>query len=668
MNKIFLFAFCLMLLHQNNFSQDLPKGLTPEEIELMKHYQPPIDSRAITTPPSSPVRTMAEWEELQGTVVTWTSYTTIIRQIVDAAQEEGKVFIVCSDSNTVKNSLQSAGVPLYNIEFVIAPFNSVWVRDYGPWTVYTNDVDSLFIVDWIYNRPRPNDDNVPGYIATKINVPIYQTTQSPYNLTHTGGNFMADGMGTGFSSHLITMENSSKTEQQIDAIMNSFMGINRYVKMTVLPYDGIHHIDMHMKLLDEETLLIGQYPSGIADGPQIEANLQYVLSNFNTAFGRPFKIVRIPMPPDQYGRYPNQSGYYRTFTNSVFVNKTVIVPTYELQYDTTALRIYREALPGYNVIGIDCNQIIPASGAIHCITKEVGVFDPILINHKHIRTLIPTESGYKIDAIIKSRHSISSAKIFWTTDTTLAWNEVPMNLVNQNLYESYIPIHPLGTKIYYYISASSNGRTVSKPLPAPQGFYNFVVDFIVPVELVSFYSYAHGNDVQLFWTTGSETNNKGFEIERAAADDEKNFVSVGYINGAGTKATRSDYSFTEQKVLAGKYFYRLKQIDFDGTVSYSNEIFVEVENLNFELSQNYPNPFNPSTTISFSIPKANYVSLIIYNSLGEVVARLIDNEWRSSGKHNSTFSILNSQLVSGVYYYELRSGSFSKRMKLMLMK
>jgi agmatine deiminase len=191
---------------------------------------------------------------------------------------------------------------------------------------------------------------------------------------------MVDGFGTAFASELILEENdgtgygiSSHNENAVDAIMSDFMGIDRYIKMPTLPYDGIHHIDMHMKLLDEETLLVGEYPQGVADGPQIESNLNYVLNNFNSVFGTDYKVIRVPMPPEG-GQYPNQNGDYRTYTNSVFVNNTILVPIYEEQWDTTALRIYREALPGYEVVGIDCNEIITASGAIHCITKAVASY------------------------------------------------------------------------------------------------------------------------------------------------------------------------------------------------------------------------------------------------------------------------------------------------------
>src|SRR5690606_20878737 len=114
-----------------------------------------------------------------------------------------------------------------------------------------------------------------------------------------GGNNFSDGMGTNFSSKLVLEENginnmwgtSNHTEEGVDSIMRRFYGIDRYVKFDVLPYDGIHHIDMHMKLLNEETLLVGEYPEGVIDRDQIEANIQYLLVNFTTPFGTPYKVV-----------------------------------------------------------------------------------------------------------------------------------------------------------------------------------------------------------------------------------------------------------------------------------------------------------------------------------------------------------------------------------------
>ncbi|MBK6536853.1 MAG: agmatine deiminase family protein [Ignavibacteria bacterium] len=181
-----------VLISLNSFAQDLPHYLTENEKEIYKTYQPPFVNSDDVNPPPTNVRTMAEWEEVQGIIIAWTSYTSILRQIVDFAQDEGLVYIVCSDSNTVKTYLTSGGVPLVNLKFIKTSFNSVWCRDYGPWAVYSGISDSLKIVDWIYNRPRPLDDAVPTAFANYKGLPIYQTTSAPNDLTATGGNFMVD--------------------------------------------------------------------------------------------------------------------------------------------------------------------------------------------------------------------------------------------------------------------------------------------------------------------------------------------------------------------------------------------------------------------------------------------------------------------------------------------
>jgi agmatine deiminase len=472
MKKSYLIIILFFAASVAAFSQDLPHWMTEEESILWQTYIP-YSNPLFSDPPPLPVRGMAEWEELEGVIITWTSFQSILRQIVDYAQEEGKVFIICNDSTTVKNYLQAGGVPLYNVEYLLTPFNSIWVRDYGPWNAY--DEDTLNIIDWIYNRPRPLDDVTPVFFANYYRVPIYQTTTAPYDLIHSGGNLMVDGHGTAFSSNLILNENPTKTEAEIDTIMNKFLGIDRYIKMTTLPYDVIHHIDMHMKLLDEETLLVGEYPPGVADGPQIEENLQYILNNFQTCFGRPYKVVRIPMPPHN-GQYPPQ-GNYRTYTNSMIINKTVIIPTYEYQYDTTAFRIYREAMPGYNIVGINSNSIIPSLGAIHCIVKEVGVKDPVFISHAKMDSVVATADPIEIKSVIKTKSGIAESFVYWTSDTTAGFNPLPMNFTSGDTASAFIPVQVNGTEIYYYISAESNsGRTVSKPIVAPDGFYNFVVE------------------------------------------------------------------------------------------------------------------------------------------------------------------------------------------------
>jgi len=563
MKTLLLLFICILFISNNSFSQDLPHYMTEQEKELYKTYQHSISPTDDPNPPPTLVRTMAEWEELSGLMITWTSFTYILRQVVDYAQDEGLVYIVCSDSNSVKNYLTSGGVSLTNLRFLITSYNSIWCRDYGPWCAYSGVSDSLKIIDWIYNRPRPADDVIPTFFANYINVPIYSTTQYPNDLVAAGGNFMTDGHGKGFSSKLILNENSGKTEAQIDSIMKKYMGIHTYIKMNTLPYDVIHHIDMHIKLLDEETLLVGQYPPGVADGPQIEANLQYILNNFQTCYGRPFKVVRILMPPEN-GQYP-PSGDYRTYTNSIIINKTVIIPTYEYKYDTTAFRIYREAMPGYNIVGINSNSIIPSLGAIHCITKEIGVKDPIFISHAPLENTSNTTVPYEVKAYIKAKSGISNAKVYWTTDTTQGFSSLNMT-ATIDTFITHIPNQPLGTTIYYYISStSSTSKTITKPLPAPSANFRFTIEDTSNIT---------GNnsfvkDFALYQNYPNPFN----PVTKIKFDLPKNgFIRIQVFDVAGRLIHtlindfkfRGSYeiNFDGSNLTSGVYFYKMETVDY----------------------------------------------------------------------------------------------------------
>jgi hypothetical protein len=190
-------------------------------------------------------------------------------------------------------------------------------------------------------------------------------------------------------------------------------------------------------------------------------------------------------------------------------------------------------------------------------------------------------------------------------------------------------------------------------------------DVPVPVELTSFAANVNDNgDVILNWTTASELNNQMFEIERRS--EEGQYLMIGYVNGHGTTTETQEYSYVDNTVETGTYFYRLKQIDFLGTYEYSDAIEVEVNGpLAFNLEQNYPNPFNPSTNIKYNIPESGIVKLAIYNTLGEEVAVLVDG-MVEAGFHEITFDA--SSLPSGAYFYRLQSDNLNQVKKMLLMK
>lgn len=189
---------------------------------------------------------------------------------------------------------------------------------------------------------------------------------------------------------------------------------------------------------------------------------------------------------------------------------------------------------------------------------------------------------------------------------------------------------------------------------------------IVPVELTSFTAVTKDDDILLNWSTASETNNMGFEIERRSVKSNSGWQKLGFVNGKGTTTEKTSYSFVDKNPVVGKSYYRLKQIDFDGTSKIYNSVEVDFENVReYSLAQNYPNPFNPVTEINFSLANSGYVTIKIYNILGSEVATLVDG-FMESGKHNVKFDA--QDFTSGVYFYTIKADNFTSTRKMMLMK
>lgn len=202
----------------------------------------------------------------------------------------------------------------------------------------------------------------------------------------------------------------------------------------------------------------------------------------------------------------------------------------------------------------------------------------------------------------------------------------------------------------------------------------YATDFLpagtLPVELTSFTAKTTENGISLHWTTASEKNNSGFEVQRSI--DGKSFATIGFVKGKGTTIEAHSYSFFDNLVVGGnEYSYRLKQVDLNGTFSYSSVVNVLFEApITFGLNQNYPNPFNPSTSISFSVPVDARVNIKLYNILGREVMTLLEKDL-TAGYYNYNYNLQN--LSSGVYFYSLEAvgtdgAVYSSTKKMTLLK
>jgi len=254
-------------------------------------------------------------------------------------------------------------------------------------------------------------------------------------------------------------------------------------------------------------------------------------------------------------------------------------------------------------------------------------------------------------------------------------SEVPVLLVE----ESYLTIvnsisNP--DESFYWDGAQWQDMYFYADPPWPAGTANLCIkaltseDNFIPVELTSFSAVQEGENIKLDWATATETNNQQFEILRRTINEERidEWILVGYREGKGTTTEPQHYSYIDDisGINATAFEYRLKQVDFDGSYSFSEVIRVDnIAPAEFSLEQNYPNPFNPSTEIKFSIPQTTNITLRVFDIMGREVVTLID-EQMEAGKHSIVFNAAN--LSSGVYYYTIITENFIQTNKMILLK
>jgi hypothetical protein len=269
--------------------------------------------------------------------------------------------------------------------------------------------------------------------------------------------------------------------------------------------------------------------------------------------------------------------------------------------------------------------------------------------------LIPWVSGYGTDPFFYSaltQNSFDAPLENSTVDGTVAV-----------MGQAPVTIEPGATAEFYYgIAIGSNKAACLTNIAAAENKFNVSV----PVELTSFAAVPSNGKVTLNWSTATESNNQGFEVERGV---NGSWSKVAFVNGAGSTTQVQNYSYSDDvsSLKSSKVSYRLKQIDFNGTFKYSSVVEVELDNIPalFSLDQNYPNPFNPTTKISYQLPQNGFVSLKVYNAIGKEVASLV-NEEKSAGRYEVNFNA--EGLSSGLYFYSIQAGSFQETKKMILLK
>jgi len=429
--------------------------MTPEEAKL-KHLIGV--NKAVTDPPDGPITNLAEFDKMQSVLIRY-SFGIPYNLIAEMSQECVVTTTVAntSEQTYVTNQYNNQGVNLDNCEFLIAPSDSYWTRDYGPWFVFDGN-DELGIIDFTYNRPRPTDNAIPSKVANAYGFNLFEM-----DIETAGGNYMTTGMGIASSSQLIWEENSSHTHAEIAQIFEDYLGIENYMVVQDPNNTYIDHIDCWGKFLDINKVLIRSVPETHAQFDEIEATAAYYASQASP-YGTPFEVYRVYTPNDQ------------PYTNSLILNKRVYVPITNSAWDDEALASYEEAMPGYEIFGFTGSW--ESTDALHCRTK--GIADQNMVHIRHVALLgeQPIQNVYNLEATIKAFSGAalnSDSVLIYYRANQGDWQVTQMENISGQLWGGSIPAPTPGSEVEYCIYAADlNGNHQYHPFigePDPHVFF-----------------------------------------------------------------------------------------------------------------------------------------------------------------------------------------------------
>jgi len=429
----------------------------------MKNLDMPSKAFETTPPPTGGVRNIAEFERNQGVIISYPGYFGIPYTLISELAEDVTVYVICesSDQTNVYNDLDSEGVNMANIEFVDAPLDSHWARDYSPWFIEHGENNELGIVNFPYNRPRPNDDEIPVVFGTYLDVDVFGM-----DLEHTGGNYMCDGMGTSASCNLVYTENPGLSASEVDDLAFDYLGADTYHLVQDPLDDYIEHIDCWGKFLDVDKMLVASVPASDYRYADFEAMADY-WANETTPYGNNYQVYRTAWMVED-----------NAYTNSLIMNDKVLIPFNTGSagdYNAAAAEIYEEAMPGYEVIGISYNGWY-STDALHCRTHEVPDKEMLRIEHFPTLGSVEYQEVYEFTADVYTfgnAATISSVEFYYSVNGG-AYSSVPMNLVSGDTYSVSISTFNEEETISYYIEAqNSAAKTETHPFigePDPHVF------------------------------------------------------------------------------------------------------------------------------------------------------------------------------------------------------
>ena len=435
--------------------ESLPIGFTEEELTRLDEIG--INHKR-SDPPTGNIRNCAEWEPSEGVIIKYPLGISV--SLVAEMSEDVVVWSIVSSTyyrDQAINYYSSNGVNMDNTDFIIAPTNTWWTRDYGPWFIFNDE--TMGIVDHIYNRPRPDDDVIPQVIGAQWGMTVYGM-----DLKHTGGNHMSDGLGMSISTQLVYNENPSLSHDEVDSIMLAYLG-NDYTVLGYTESGGIHHIDCWAKFLSPTTIMVKDVPSWHSSYALLNARADF-LSQQISPWGEPYTVVRVYCPNDE------------PYTNSLILNDKVLVPMDGTSWDDDAITTYEEAMPGYEVIGFSGSWY--SNDALHCRTMGVPDRDMLFINHVPLHDTNDDQNDRLVSVHIETCSGtaliMDSLKIYYSVDGK-PYTYAPLySTATPDSFYGHIPAQSDGSDVSYFIKAADlSGRVETHPYIGESGAHEYTV-------------------------------------------------------------------------------------------------------------------------------------------------------------------------------------------------
>ncbi|MCK4547357.1 MAG: agmatine deiminase family protein [Candidatus Eisenbacteria sp.] len=443
-----------------------------------------LPERGLLIPPSgSEIVCPAEFCRADGCFLVyetqWGSAPIIMDLAYEIALEDTVYMIVknASDRIEAENMLIANGVNMDYVRFILfsqLSENSIWVRDYGPWYVCEDGAKGT--VDFWY--PFTNDDYFPSTAGAFFGLPVYTN-----GLLLSGGNLMMDGNGMAFATSIIYSYNPGYTEAQVRQLIEDYCGADSLVVLPILDVENTKHIDIFCKLVDDHTLIVGEYASpgdGAGNNYYILNEIAAFLDSHRNLDDCNFEVVRIPMPPWESG---SSMGVTRTYTNSLIINDKVLVPVYGIEMDAEALSIYESLLPRHEVIGIDSEQIIHRAGAVHCITKLHHSDNPLVVLHTPVDSLDYGEVPV-IRFGLNPKFADTQAWVFSRLQSQESFTEVPASFYRGE-WTATLPGMEEDFEYYVLGTSVSGGVELTASLPRSAPVEYFTVDVQEPTSVAS---------------------------------------------------------------------------------------------------------------------------------------------------------------------------------------